>query len=544
MTTVALLVDVADAALAEAAAGLADYLRHCGLMVGRQLTPGAVTVVVADRPPDDSLLERLLGATGTGSLLLAGPTLHAFRDKAALTDVLGVLPGARMREHEVRLRPGPAGGVLCARMGPEVLFTDRWVQLDKVADDVAVLLTASAGLSQHPVLTSRRTVGGGCVGVLTVGERAGTVASPAYRRWVHRWVSAAVGATEDPSVRVGMLGYGAVGVEHVTALRQVDGLQLAGVCDLDPDRVAAIRIVAPEVAVYDDAATLLDSRELDLIIVSTPPSSHADWALRALERGKSVVVEKPLCLTLAEADDMIETAEARGLVLACYQNRRWDSDYLALKHAVRSGAVGQVFSYSSFVGDYGHPCNYWHSDAAVSGGAVYDWGSHFLDWTLDLLPQDIDYVTAHENKLVWHDVTNADHTRVTVHFADGAEAEFVHSDLAAAPKPKWHLLGTRGALVGSWRRSSVLSRDAVGCLAEDRLQLAESPAAVTLHSADGAVTALAMPPRPTMPFHTELADLLLTGEPMSVTPQGSRRCVAVMAAATASIRLGGRPVVP
>ena len=56
--------------------------------------------------------------------------------------------------------------------------------------------------------------------------------------------------------------------------------------------------------------------------------------------------------------------------------------------------------------------------------------------------------------------------------------------------------------------------------------------------------ALAMPPRPTMPFHTELADLLLTGEPMSVTPQGSRRCVAVMAAATASIRLGGRPVVP
>jgi scyllo-inositol 2-dehydrogenase (NADP+) len=302
--------------------------------------------------------------------------------------------------------------------------------------------------------------------------------------------------------------------------------------------------VAPDLAAYADGVDLLDAADVDLVIVSTPPNSHADWALRALDAGKHVVVEKPFCITTGEADEMLDSARSGDRLLAVYQNRRWDADYLTLRRLVRDGAVGDVFHYESFVGGYGHPCNYWHSDEEVSGGAVYDWGSHYIDWLLDLLPREVEHVTAATHKRHWHDVTNADHTRVSVRFADGAEADFVHSDLAAAMKPKWYVLGTAGAIVGLWRHERVISRDAVGGLVEETLAPADSPASLTLHHPDGSVTSVAVPAPPQHAFHRELADRLLSGAPMSVTADDARRNIAVMEAAVTSAREGGRPVRP
>ena len=87
--------------------------------------------------------------------------------------------------------------------------------------------------------------------------------------------------------------------------------------------------------------------------------------------------------------------------------------------ALAAGRLGEVFHVETFVGGYDHPCNFWHSDAEISGGAIYDWGSHYLDWVLDLLPQEVEWVSATTHKRVWHDVTNADHSRVLLHFTDG-----------------------------------------------------------------------------------------------------------------------------
>lgn len=535
MTRVALLAELADLELRAAVDGLADHLRAGGLQVVGFPAAADAVLVYADRPLGELVEEALLDAP---ALLLAGPTLGAWPGAGRLHELLGLLPGRVTPTHEIRLQPGPDGAELTTRWPGDLLLTDRFPWLDKVADDVEVLVTAPVGLARCPVLTRR-----GPVAACTVGSLAGTVADPAYRRVIHRWLRTMLGHTDGPPVRVGLLGYGAVGVEHLRAARRVPGLRLAAVCDANPARVAAARAEAPEVTAYADPEPFL-AADLDLVVVSTPPNTHAEWTLRALGAGRSVVVEKPFCLTTAEADRLLAAAATGGLGLAVYQNRRWDADYLTVKRVVRSGQLGEIFNYESFVGGYAHPCNYWHSDVEVSGGAVYDWGSHHLDWALDLLAQPVEFVTAHAQYRVWHDVTNADHTRVTLRFAGGAEAEFVHSDLAAAPKPKWYVLGTAGALVGSWREAAVLSRDAVGNLVEDRLQPAEVPAALSLHHPDGSVTALAVAAPPDAPFHRELADLLLTGAPMSVTAADARRNIAVMEAATRSLAAGGAPVRP
>ena len=514
---------------------LADYLSRCGLAVLPDLG-GDVVVVVDPSALSESLEDALLSLSVP--VLFIGPTAST-----AVTDRAGLVPGALTPVHEVRLRPGPAAGQVMDRSGGDVLVRDRWPLQEKVADDVDVLLTANVAFTDHAVATWRASTG---VGFLSVGSTGSTLADPAWHRLVHRVVRHLAGSEDGAPVRVGILGYGAIGHEHNAAISLTQGLSLAAVCDPNPLRVAAARELAPEVRGHAAGLDLLADPEVDLVIVSTPPNSHAEWTLKALEAGKHVVVEKPFCLTVEEADRQIAAARERGLSLAVYQNRRWDADYLALKQVVRSGQLGEVFHFESFLGGYGHPCNFWHSDETVSGGAIYDWGSHYLDWILDLFSQQVDWVSATTHKRVWHDVTNADHSRVLVHFTDGVEAEFTHSDLSAALKPKFYVLGTEAGLRGDWRFENVNARSPIGTLAQDQLAHSDSPADLRVFTPNGAgrthETLLALPPAPPQPFHRQLADHLLSGEPMDVTPEGSKRNIAVMQAATLSAAQGGRPV--
>jgi scyllo-inositol 2-dehydrogenase (NADP+) len=511
---------------------LLDYLARAGWQLVGDLSGEVVLVLGPDRLTDAQEDDLLALAV---PVLLVGPTMSS-----AVTDAAGLVPSRLVPPHETRVRPGPAAGELALRSDGDLLVNETWPLQDKVADDVEVLLTANVAYADHAVAAWRPATG---IAVLTVGSTQPTYADPHWQRIVHRLLRRVAGRAEGPPVRVGILGYGAIGHEHNAAIARTEGLELVAVCDPDASRVRAAQELAPGVR---GVADLLAEDDVDLVIVSTPPATHADWALRCLEAGKAVVVEKPFCLTVEEADRQIAAAADRGLLLAVYQNRRWDPDYLALRQIVCSGALGEVFHYESFVGGYGHPCNYWHSDETVSGGAIYDWGSHYLDWVLDLFPQDVEWVSATTHKRRWHDVTNADHTRVLVHFTDGVEAEFTHSDLAAAAKPKFYVLGTDGALVGDWRTEKVVARSAIGTLVEDRLAPADSPALLRVLTPDGSggtsETAVSIPPAPAQPFHRQLADALLSGEPMDVTASGSRRNIAVMEAATLSARAGGRPV--
>ena len=146
--------------------------------------------------------------------------------------------------------------------------------------------------------------------------------------------------------------------------------------------------------------------------MAAPPALHAPLTLDLLRAGKHVVCEKPLCLTWPRPTRSSRRPRPSDRVLTVYQNRRWDPDFVAVRRAVETGLLGDVFNVETFVGGYEHPCRTWHSDTAVSGGAGYDWGSHHVDWVLLLLGGTPRVVQAHGHKRVWHDVTNADQLRV------------------------------------------------------------------------------------------------------------------------------------
>ena len=332
-------------------------------------------------------------------------------------------------------------------------------------------------------------------------------------------------------IRVGLLAYGAIGSEHNMAVQKTSGLVLAAVCDTKPERIAAAREVAPDFVGFSDATEMLDSGLLDLVVISTPPNSHFHWAKQSLERGIHVVLEKPMALTTDECDQLIQLSLDKNLLLVVYQNRRFDSDFVTMRSQILSGAIGEVYQFDTFVGGYSRPCDYWHSDSVVSGGAIFDWGSHFIDQILNIINDDVAHVSGQNHKRVWTHATNADHAQVTITFATGKQATFVHSDLAAARKPKFYVLGTLGAIVANWNPAAEPA-------------VADLPAILTLHRQDGTSQIIEPKKLEEFEFHRTIVDYLTSGTPMSVSAMQSRNVVAIMQAAESSAKCNAIPVVP
>jgi predicted dehydrogenase len=216
---------------------------------------------------------------------------------------------------------------------------------------------------------------------------------------------------------------------------------------------------------------------------------------------------------------------------------------LAIKQALVEGRIGDLFHVETFVGGFQHPCGLWHSHEPISGGTAYDWGAHYLDWIVSLIPDRVEAVISTRHKRVWHDITNADQERIQIRFAGGQEAEFMHSDIAAVRKPKWYLLGTKGAIIGHWHDVTSYEVDPVLYFHAHDIPATEMPPDLTLYSRHDTgqlvPQKLASPPRRHYVFYRNLADHLLFGEPITAPLEDSVKVVAILEAAARSSAHGG-----
>ena len=111
-----------------------------------------------------------------------------------------------------------------------------------------------------------------------------------------------------------------------------------------------------------------------------------EYARRALEAGKHVVVEKPFTTTVAEAEELVAFAASRGLTLSVYQNRRWDCDFLTVKQILSKGLLGHLVEFESTFPRYRNfiKPNTWKETGQDGGGLTYNLGAHVIDQAVQL----------------------------------------------------------------------------------------------------------------------------------------------------------------
>ncbi len=473
-----------------------------------------------------------------GGLVCSGNAVEMYHEYDALGAVLGHVRGMCTPQSEIIVRVATPDSYLTRRVDTSFAVFEAVYLLARVPSDAQILWSTTWHYVPYAVAYTR-SYGRGRVFCTTLGSTSETQTHPVFQQMLGRAMRYAAGVnTIEIPARVAMIGYGAIGFEHGTAISNVSGLEYALVCDRNEERLSAAQTAFPGVRTCTDLQEVAEDPTINVVIVSTPPNTHAAITMQMLHAGKHVVSEKPFCLTTAEADEMIELATTLQRALTVYQCRRWDPDYLAIQQVIKSGSIGPIFHMETFIGGYTHPCDYWHSHEPISGGVFYDWGSHYLDWILQLIPDRVVSVRGVKHKRVWHDVTNADQSTVYLRFANGQEAEFMHSDIAAAMKPKWYILGEQGAIVGDWRQETIKTRRWSGDLIEEQLAPSEALPNLVVSTRDrsGAIHEqhLTLPSAPLYAFHRNLANHLHSGEALAVPPEESRRNIMVMEAAKRS----------
>ena len=459
------------------------------------------------------------------------------------SELLGVRTIDAVPPGEYFARLGPDVGAVGDRLDGEFAFVGGFRPLVPLEGGTRSLACVSIGFREHALVTEVRR-GAGRVLVTAVAPES----SPSLAMLVQRAIAGPRPSTDRVGIAiVGYGPFGGMGYSHGLAIAAKPGLELAAVVDPSVDRRKAAEADFPGLTSYASIDELVGDGDVDLAIVATPPSAHFDLTRRLLRAGKHVACEKPLCLTAAQADELIAVADAGDRVLTVHQNRRWDPDFLAVRRAVEAGLLGDLFNVETFVGGFEHPCRAWHSDVEVSGGAVYDWGSHHVDWILQLLGGDPPArVTTFGHKRVWHDVTNLDQLRLHLAWDDGREAEFFQSDVAGVRRPKFYVQGTAGTLVGEYRPLTFERIEPGRGYVADAAHHAEAPAALTLARYESGYgltsTSLPVAPEQRFAFHRNLADHLLLGEPLAVTAASVRTVVAVLEASQRSSDEGGRVI--
>ncbi|MGH2354443.1 MAG: Gfo/Idh/MocA family protein [Chloroflexota bacterium] len=336
-------------------------------------------------------------------------------------------------------------------------------------------------------------------------------------------------------IRVGIVGYGSAGRRfHPYLIGRVPDLRLVAIASRSSERRAQAA-QQHGVATFETVDEMLSGNQVDLVVVATPHDTHCDIACRVMDAGKHCVVEKIMALNAAEAVTMIRASRRSGVLLSVFQNRRWDWDFLTVKAAVEDGLIGAPFLFE--IGRFGYRAQGgWRGDPAVGGGLLFDWGAHFIDQALLLVPDRVASVTCDLQYRGWGAQIGS-YARLLIRFAGGVLYSIEISNLSRYAKPHWVVLGERGSLVKTGfdpQEPAMLAGD-IDAAAEDPANRARITTEVSGFTTEMVVETVRSD---WTNYYRNVADALLGRAELIVKPEQVARSMAVVDAAMQSARSG------
>ena len=334
---------------------------------------------------------------------------------------------------------------------------------------------------------------------------------------------------KENKIVYGLIGFGGMVKCHTEILENVPEIELAGIYDIKEEK----RKLAEEAGfhTYETEEAMLADESIDVILVATPNDTHRPIALRAMEAGKNVIVEKPATLSLKELTELEDMAGKTGQFLTVHQNRRWDEDLLTVREILKDQTMGEIFRIESRVhGSRGIPGD-WRKEKAHGGGMVLDWGVHLFDQIFRLTGE-------RRLKTVYATLTNVTNQEVddgftaVLRFEGGLEVLVEVGTNNFISLPRWYVLGENGsAVVEDWD----LSGKIVKAFSEEEKEIVpvRTAAGLTKTMAPRREDTIRVEELPRVPgdiadFHRNVAAVLLRGEEPAVKLPEVKRVMRLM----------------
>lgn len=240
-------------------------------------------------------------------------------------------------------------------------------------------------------------------------------------------------------LRAAIVGCGAIYGNHAEALTKYENVELASVCDINEEK-AAKAADKYKCKYYTDYNEMLKNEELDVVHICTPHYLHASMSILAMKSGKHVLTEKPMAISILDAQEMIKVSKDTGKRLGvCFQNR-FNATSVRIKEVIESGEVGSVIGAKGFVT--------WHRDAPYytnsewrgsweteGGGVLINQSIHTLD-LLQWFLGDINNIKGSTDTRLLEDAIEVEDTaEATIKFNTGASAIFYATNCYAIDSP-------------------------------------------------------------------------------------------------------------
>jgi scyllo-inositol 2-dehydrogenase (NADP+) len=251
------------------------------------------------------------------------------------------------------------------------------------------------------------------------------------------------GVVQD--LNIGLIGYGFAGATfHAPLIGAVPGLALSHIASSRPE---VAQRAHPRARIHADPQALIDTPEVDVVVIASPNDTHHPLARRALLAGRHVVVDKPFTLTVAEAEDLRTLAASQGRLLSVFHNRRWDNDFLTVRQQVESGALGEINTFVSTLDRFRPEVRMrWREDGTVPGaGTLFDLGPHLIDQALLLFGQPLSVMA--DVGLQRVGASAPDYFHLVLRYAGSLRVILHAGSVVRQPGPRFAVHGRYGSFV-------------------------------------------------------------------------------------------------
>lgn len=255
-------------------------------------------------------------------------------------------------------------------------------------------------------------------------------------------------------IRFGLIGYGAWGQHHAASIAQAEDAQLVAIAERSDESRKAAQQAHPNAAVVADYQELVGRDDLDVVDVIVPNRLHHEVASAVLSSGKHLLLEKPMCLTMKECDDLLQLAKAKNLRIAINHEFRLSSLWGMVKRLIDDGVVGdpQYVLVELSRNPYRLGSDGWRFDINRVGDWILEEPIHFFDlarWYLSSVGQPESVYAAANSRQPDHPELQ-DNCSAIMHFTGGAYAVVSQTLAAFEHHQTVKLTGTKGAVWASW----------------------------------------------------------------------------------------------